>query len=432
MTNLMQTMAPTPPAVPGPHAPGREAGRTTDRMSTDRTSTDHATTDRTGERGADDRSSTERAGGERDFLTMLTALLPGADQGTDEPQDAQGAIADALTELARLGEGGGEGEADISWPIPALLARFIEPDAPTDGSLTLGEAVAAIDEALTAEGAQALAAATAKGETAEAEASTMGSATPAPAAANAEDAQPAGAGRPGALVDAAPTDGDAAAADVTTGQAQGSGQGAEDPDAHGRATAAAARAETAARNEAMSAAAAARPTGSADEAPDASVAATSASTSTSTGTTDGLDGIDGLRIATAPSTTAAEQEVARASSARSFASSAASVQRVLDAVELLENAPPPRQLTLELGENRLRVSVEDGQVRLSLLGQDDADATRLLEEARAALEERGFDLGGDRRGDGTAQDGQDGRDPGAGGPVPGRSSSRPATAGLRL
>ena len=79
---------------------------------------------------------------------------------------------------------------------------------------------------------------------------------------------------------------------------------------------------------------------------------------------------------------------------------AANVQRVLDALELLEQAPPPRQITLELGDARVRVALDDGQVRLSVLGPGNEAVEKWLEETRAALTQHGFDLGqqaGERR-----------------------------------
>ncbi len=103
----------------------------------------------------------------------------------------------------------------------------------------------------------------------------------------------------------------------------------------------------------------------------------------------------------------------------------AAVERVLEAIADLEHAPPPRRLTLEIGESRVRVSIEDGQVRVTAL-TDDADTHDLLDAARDELADRGFDPGDDtRRHD-------DGRD------EPTRdesSSSRPrrqADDGLRL
>ncbi|MCC5948843.1 MAG: hypothetical protein JJT89_10350 [Nitriliruptoraceae bacterium] len=93
----------------------------------------------------------------------------------------------------------------------------------------------------------------------------------------------------------------------------------------------------------------------------------------------------------------------RAAAARMTAAGAAGLQRVLDVLELLEQAPPPRQLTLDLGDARVRVALEDGQVRLSLLsGQNDA-TDRWLEQTRQALSERGFDLAREGR-DGAASD----------------------------
>lgn len=72
-----------------------------------------------------------------------------------------------------------------------------------------------------------------------------------------------------------------------------------------------------------------------------------------------------------------------------------SVQRVLDLVAQMEKMPPPRQLVLELGDLRVRVGMEDGQVRLTVLAGDQRDADDLLADARDALAEQGFDLAGD-------------------------------------
>jgi hypothetical protein len=73
------------------------------------------------------------------------------------------------------------------------------------------------------------------------------------------------------------------------------------------------------------------------------------------------------------------------------------IQRILDAVERLENMPPPRQLTLELGDIRLRVGMEDGQVRLTLLDGDSDAGDDLLRDAQQELAQRGFDLGDGER-----------------------------------
>ena len=76
------------------------------------------------------------------------------------------------------------------------------------------------------------------------------------------------------------------------------------------------------------------------------------------------------------------------------------VQRILDAAQRLENLPPPRQLTLELGEVRVRVAMDDGGLRLSVLSGDSDVGDDLLREARDLLEQQGFDLA--RDGDGEA------------------------------
>jgi hypothetical protein len=84
-------------------------------------------------------------------------------------------------------------------------------------------------------------------------------------------------------------------------------------------------------------------------------------------------------------------------------STAASIARILDALELLEQAPPPRQLTLELGDLRVRLALEDGTVRLQLLGEQREAGRDLLREAAAELRARGYDLGEGHR-DGAPSD----------------------------
>lgn len=123
-------------------------------------------------------------------------------------------------------------------------------------------------------------------------------------------------------------------------------------------------------------------------------------------------------------------DAARAAGTRGAALPAA-VQRVLDAVELLENAPPPRQVTLELGDARVRVSVEQGQVRLTLLGDHAEDAAELLRDAADALAERGFDLGGDRTRGGSHDERDDLVVPRSGGAARG-PVRRSTEEGLRL
>ena len=108
------------------------------------------------------------------------------------------------------------------------------------------------------------------------------------------------------------------------------------------------------------------------------------------------------------------------------------VQRVLEAVEQLERLAPPRQLTLDLGELRVRVAMEEGQVRLSVLDGDARDGEELLEDARRALTEQGFDLGGD--GEGSGGDTDDDRPSASpdGADERRRAPGRRADTGLRL
>jgi hypothetical protein len=85
-------------------------------------------------------------------------------------------------------------------------------------------------------------------------------------------------------------------------------------------------------------------------------------------------------------------------------SAAAGIARVLDAIEQLEKAPPPRQVTLELGELRVRVAVEDGAVRMQLLGEQRDAGRDFLRSAAEALRERGFEMAGEGKGDARDQD----------------------------
>ena len=99
--------------------------------------------------------------------------------------------------------------------------------------------------------------------------------------------------------------------------------------------------------------------------------------------------------------TQAEATNARAAQAAQAASSARSagatmVERILEAATRLENQPPPRTLTLELGDARVRLSMADGTLRLSLLGEPGAEDRDLLQDASEQLRNRGFDLGDGR------------------------------------
>jgi hypothetical protein len=110
--------------------------------------------------------------------------------------------------------------------------------------------------------------------------------------------------------------------------------------------------------------------------------------------------------------------------------------RLLDAIERLEQAPPPRQLTIELGEVRVRLALEDGALRLQLLG-DQRDGDRaLLREAVEALAARGFDLHpDDEGGHGAGPPAQGSTEQGSGTPRPraaARTAARLPAAGLHL
>jgi hypothetical protein len=112
---------------------------------------------------------------------------------------------------------------------------------------------------------------------------------------------------------------------------------------------------------------------------------------------------------------------------------AASIARVLDAIEQLEHAPPPRQLTLELGELRVRLALEDGAVRLQLLGEQRDAGRELLRAAADELRARGYDLGdgarSDARGDrGSSAGARDDR-PGRSGPTVPPTEARRRSSG---
>lgn len=109
----------------------------------------------------------------------------------------------------------------------------------------------------------------------------------------------------------------------------------------------------------------------------------------------------------------------------------AGVQRVLDLVSQLEKMPPPRQLVLELGDLRVRVGMEDGQVRLTVLAGDQQDADELLADARDALAQQGFDLS-EERDDAPDQGASSGSDDPAPAPEPPSARARRSPAGLRL
>jgi hypothetical protein len=104
--------------------------------------------------------------------------------------------------------------------------------------------------------------------------------------------------------------------------------------------------------------------------------------------------------AAAPETSAAPADAtaSRPAAGARDAQLSPAIARVLDALAELEHAPPPRRLTLDLGDVRVRVAVEDGGVRLTVVGGDRAAGDALTDEAAEALLARGFDLAGDRSG----------------------------------
>jgi GNAT superfamily N-acetyltransferase len=99
--------------------------------------------------------------------------------------------------------------------------------------------------------------------------------------------------------------------------------------------------------------------------------------------------------------------------------------------------PPPRQVVLELGEVRVRLGLEDGAVRMQVLGEDRGQGRDLLRAAEEALRERGFDLAGERGEGGRERPAEQQRPdlapprPGNGAAPGGRPADRPTGAGTR-
>jgi hypothetical protein len=347
--------------------------------------------------------------GSNDFLAVLRALLPVVELDADVVATA---VSEAPAAFTHLGEEGSDRDllpADQHGPV--LLARFIDPPVaeaefrvpPPGGS-----------EAVFVPAARIM---TAPVDTDATAASDIGSLT---------EVETRDGARPNPLIDAA-VDAvvDDAEAIVTSlearrevGHAQRRGRDVPSP---GSAVSAAARAAAAEGNGTMNVIASERLR---EDAPTPGSRANAAVPADSSELIDGLRGVG----STEAEASIRESGAARAASSRSDAASAASIQRVLDAVELLEKAPPPRHLTLELADGRLRVAIEDGQVRLSLLGERGEDASRFLDDARAALEERGFDLGGNR----GSEHHDDPRDERSAPHARSRSASPRVTAGLRL
>lgn len=101
------------------------------------------------------------------------------------------------------------------------------------------------------------------------------------------------------------------------------------------------------------------------------------------------------------------------------------VARVMDALDVLENAPPPRRLTVDLPDAeglRLQVSLRGGEVHVSIVGgASGADLSGWNRDLTEALAARGFSLGGFAAG--TGQDER--RQPGDEGQPPADQPSTP-------
>lgn len=88
--------------------------------------------------------------------------------------------------------------------------------------------------------------------------------------------------------------------------------------------------------------------------------------------------------------------------------------RVLDALDVLENAPPPRRMTVDIGDpsgTRLQVALRGSEVHISVLGGGpEPQLTGWNKDLSAALAARGFSLGNSDADHGRRRD-QDGAAP---------------------
>jgi hypothetical protein len=108
---------------------------------------------------------------------------------------------------------------------------------------------------------------------------------------------------------------------------------------------------------------------------------------------------------------------------------AATLERVLEAAARLDRMPPPRQLTLEVGEARVRLGIEDGVLRVQLVGESQPEDRDLLRDVTAELRARGFDLGhGGGRGDGDGRQPEPGQQPAPPGRGATTGAGRPSAA----
>lgn len=83
---------------------------------------------------------------------------------------------------------------------------------------------------------------------------------------------------------------------------------------------------------------------------------------------------------------------------------AATIERLVEATTRLENQPPPRQLVLEVGDMRVRLSLDEAGLRLQLLDEGQLGQRDLLRAASEELRARGFDLAEDGAGEHAGED----------------------------
>lgn len=112
------------------------------------------------------------------------------------------------------------------------------------------------------------------------------------------------------------------------------------------------------------------------------------------------------------------------------------VARVLDAVDLLENAPPPRRMTVDLpdlGGLRLHVALRGGEVHVQVQGGSAGDLAGWSRDLSSALASRGLTLGDFGTDGGSGREQHHARqhllDEPRPGEVPGRRPSRTRTDG---
>lgn len=306
----------------------------------------------------------------------------------DAPTEATGTDAadgDAGDALAQVADGETLGEDEL-----AVLAGAAEEATPAVLRALAAAVDAATEEAAAADGA---AASDGSGDGGEGEADGTGAAGSAARAAVAGNA--AGTAADGVAPGAAAT-----GAARVTGEAEASLEGADaappPPDVDAVGDESGATHESGASDE-----------GEGASVPDAGRASARPVTTSGATLTDGAEVGGGTTISApdGPMSSSGTEASARPAGSSIF------VDRALEAAARLEHLAPPRQLTVELGEVRLRMALEDGVLRVQLLG-DGAESgdERLLEDIQDELRARGFDLEDEHAG-GNAGDGDRGADP---------------------